>query len=340
MNSKKYHDLCIKSFTGNISAEEDRLLKELLLQSNYNQKKYEEIKNIWLKTGELEIPELPDKEMEWNKLQDKIELAKTFESENHPLRKTKNYFDFSLIPRFQPVVVGILFLLTAVTVVLFLMNERQKVIEFNTIVTQNSETQKIKLQDGSTVILNNGSKIEVPSNFSEEDRTVNLEGEAFFEIVKNTKPFIIITDNAKVRVLGTKFNVWARDEKTKVIVKEGRVNLLQKETATGGIEIASGFSSAVVGNNKPAQPIAVDAEYLIGWINNKLVFEQARLVEIIEELERLYNKNIILGEDSLKNLSLTGTFNYSNINTTLEMICLALDLKYENQNGSYIIKAN
>lgn len=340
MISKKYYDLCIKSVSGNINTDEDRLLKEWLLQSNENQNKFDEIKNMWMETGSLKIPEMPDKEMEWNKLQENIKQDHTDKSVSLLLRKIKSYFDFSFYPRLQPALLGLLLLITVFVTVFIFMNQKQKVSDYKTIVTQNSETKKIELQDGSIVHLNNGSRIEVPSNYNENERKVKLEGEAFFEVVKNSKPFIITTENAQIEVLGTKFNVWTREAKTKIIVKEGRVNLKQKEAATGGIELQGGFLSTVVGNNDPAFPIPVDADYLVGWLNKKLIFEHTKLSEIVEELERLYDKEFIINDASLNNLTLTGVFDYSNLDSTLEMICLALDLKYQVQSGNYFLEAN
>ena len=79
------------------------------------------------------------------------------------------------------------------------------------------ETASIQLSDGSMVELNSGSTIKYARSFGDE-RRVSLQGEAFFDVEKETRPFIVETFNGSVRVLGTTFNVKAWDDESKTVV--------------------------------------------------------------------------------------------------------------------------
>ena len=74
---------------------------------------------------------------------------------------------------------------------------------------------------------------------------------------------------------------------------------------------------------------------MLGWLDGKIVFSNTSLSEIIQELERNYNVNVSLDNDSLSNYNLTGSFDEEKIDTVLSKICLALNLKYIQENNSY-----
>ena len=243
----------------------------------------------------------------------------------------------------KPALAGLL--LVAISVTILLLSNKEEIVRYETISTLNNDRQTVQLPDGSTVKLNSGSLIKFPEKFKDEKREIKLEGEAFFSVTKNGKPFVITTENAKITVLGTEFNVWTRDKKTKVIVKEGRVNLEQIKAKNENVILLKNQESIITENSKPLPPQNVNADYLLGWLNNKLVFNRTPLNEIVGELERFYNVKIKLADNGLKNLTLTGSFGNQKADSVLSMICLALNLKFiktdsnqNNQVDSYLIK--
>jgi ferric-dicitrate binding protein FerR (iron transport regulator) len=333
MNDKEFRKLCIKAVSGNISDEEKKLLDNWLAESEESRNKFEEIKIVWSATTPDDISELPDANSEWNLLSERIRLSEKEEEKATTLNK---FFDFNrllFISKWKPALALTLVVVTSIIAGLLLSNKHEPQLKL--ISTSNKEHKSVQLPDGSTAYLNYLSTIEFADEFDEDNRSIKLNGEAFFSVVKNSRPFIVSTNNAKVTVLGTEFNVWARDEKTRVIVKEGKVKLGQ--TSGEEIRLSEGELSTLTKNLHPAQPEKVDAEYLLGWMDNKLVFSNTSLDEVILELERFYSVKIIIEDKGLINKSLTGKFSDTDINGVLGMICLALELDFKIQNENYLI---
>ena len=187
--------------------------------------------------------------------------------------------------------------------------------------------------------MNSGSTIEYLEKFEGESREVKLRGEAFFSVSKSDKPFIVITDNAATTVLGTQFNVWTRGEKTKVIVKEGKVKLASLKAEKAGVILTMNTSASVIKDQNPDEPEIVDSEYLLGWMDGRLVFSKSALKEISEELERQFDVNITIENDSLSTISMTGTFENEIIEDIISMISLTLNISFEKQGDGYYIKS-
>ena len=215
----------------------------------------------------------------------------------------------------------------------------------NLVSTSNNEYKNIKLPDGSIVFLNSGSSIKflVKSEgenraFNNGERKITLSGEAFFSVTKNKNPFIITTENAKITVLGTKFDVLSRGENTRVVVKEGKVSFSPKNIKDKGIYLTKDQLSTISKNSEPTVPNEVDAGYFLGWMKGNLVFYRTPVKEIVRDLEKRYNINISFKADSLSNNTLTGSFKNNNADSAVSMVCVALGLDFEKQNDTYIIK--
>lgn len=340
--------VCIKSITKNINDEEEQLLKNWLSDSDKNRKEYEKISTLWEITLPKEIPQMPQIDEEWEALYNRIIL---YNNESSKEKSSKKYFKIRLIPqpethyplvgipKFKPALSAAMLILLILIGIIFL--NRNTNHQIKTLTTSSKERKHLTLSDGSTVYLNSNSSIKYLENFKENIREVNLIGEAYFSVVKNYRPFVVVTNNAKITVLGTKFDVWARNEKTRVIVKEGKVTLSSKKSESKKINLLSGQTSFVSKDMEPAPPTNVDTDNMLAWINGKLIFNHTPLIEVIEELERCFNTKLILENSIDKNKTLTGTidlFENYDIDSVLSMICLTFQLEYEKKGNEYIIK--
>ncbi|MCB9249999.1 MAG: DUF4974 domain-containing protein [Ignavibacteriales bacterium] len=101
--------------------------------------------------------------------------------------------------------------------------------------------------------------------------------------------------------------------------------------------LTKGELSKVKESFPPSMPSKVDDDYLLGWLNGKLVFNNTPLKEIAEELERFYNTKVIVDYNELVGYNLTGSFNNEKIDSVLTKICLALNLNYVENNNIYSI---
>lgn len=333
-----YKALCLKAVLGNISRSEETKLN-LWLNSKKNKEEFEKIKNIWVSSSPPKIPEIPDIDLSWAELNNQLDLSNTeFKEKVSKWDSIYSSIEKLFAPKWKPVFAGVLIAIIFASSIL-LLNTYESSPQFVKVSTQNKEHNIVKLSDGTLVTLNSASILEYPEKFSETVRTIKLDGEAFFKVTKDTRPFKVITDNAVTSVLGTEFNVWARDEKTRVIVKEGLVNLSSSSATSKGVYISKDQSSTVTKNENPNLPISANSDKLLGWLEGKLVFDQTPLNEIIDELQRHYDVKLSLGDDALIDYSLTGSFKNSDADSALSMICLALNLDLIKNNQGYLIKS-
>jgi transmembrane sensor len=331
---KDYRNICIKYIAGEITQAEKKLLEVWIDASNENRQIFEEIKKIWESTKPVEISEMPDIENEWKLLINRINTAETkkYSPFNSFINKIINVV---FLPTWKPVLAGSLIILIIISALSIL--HQDKSFQLRLIMTANKERRNIQLSDGTLVYLNSGSRINFPDKFSEKKREIRLSGEAYFSVKKDSRPFIVITENARTTVLGTKFNVWSRNEKTRVTVKEGLVSLTPKSTENK-VLISRGQQSEIIKNLNPTPPVKVNSVYLLGWMDNRLTFDKTPLKEIVAELERSYNVQLTLKNKNLEEYTLTGSFRNKDIDSVLSAICLTLDITYEKNNESYVIK--
>lgn len=162
---------------------------------------------------------------------------------------------------------------------------------FNRIVVPKQYTTKLTLNDGTIVHLNANSELKFPTRFVGEKRCVELKGEAFFEVAKSDKQFIVTTDGADIKVYGTRFNVKSR---TKGVFETVLVNGSIGVTADGMREVIM----------KPNQRLEIDYEtqkyklnnvdcqHSLGWIDGLFFFTNASMSEVVEEFEAWYGVEI------------------------------------------------
>jgi ferric-dicitrate binding protein FerR (iron transport regulator) len=194
------------------------------------------------------------------------------------------------------------------------------------------------LPDGSHVELNAASRLQFRTDGFDTLREVTLVGQAFFDVESNGLPFTVNTENAAIRVLGTSFDVRARQQKTQVVVQTGKVSL---QTVNGTMEdavvLAAGQMSYVDKMALPIKPIAVDSLFIAAWRQQRLVFDNTPLAEIAAELQRVYDVEIEIVDPELQTLAITGTFEQQPVTDILASVCLTLHLKYESADGKYLI---
>ena len=193
------------------------------------------------------------------------------------------------------------------------------------------ERLQMKLPDGSSVTLDAGSYMEWNSDFT-RDRKIYLKGEAYFQVAHNPqKPFRVYSDGSWVQVLGTKFNVRAWDEDiVAVTVNEGKVALHSKNaTDQNNAVITKGQKCEILANGVVSDPVPVNVEHYLSWMNNEIRFQNVPIRVILNQLERWYNFDIHMLDENLLNRRMTIHIKQSNINATLELISVLTETKVE-----------
>lgn len=200
--------------------------------------------------------------------------------------------------------------------------------------------EEIELPDGSTVVLNSDSKISYPKVFASNERRIELEGEAFFNVTKNPEqPFIIEAKNAEVKVLGTSFNVNANipGNKVEVFVESGLVQLSRKKNGNEKILINPG-DVGVLSTGKLTKEENHN-QNIIAWKTKEIVFHEDNLEDVIETLNKIYKTNIECENQDVLKLRYTSTFKNQDIDSILNVICLTFNLKIEStEDQIYLVK--
>ena len=152
------------------------------------------------------------------------------------------------------------------------------------------------MPDGSKVWLNNASTLKYPHEFSEKERNVYLEGEAYFEVTKNRhKPFIVQSDAMRVRVLGTTFN-FKSDKRCRIAeatLIEGEIEV-KGNKEEGQIILAPGQRAELNKNNGRLTVKQVDAKLDAVWHDNLIPFQKADIFTITKAFCLLTFKRIKL----------------------------------------------
>lgn len=187
------------------------------------------------------------------------------------------------------------------------------------------------LPDGSVVRLNAASKIEYEENFNDSLRTVYLEGEAFFEVAKDSlKPFVVHTDAISVTALGTSFNVSSYGEESQIAValESGRV-VVKEESQRDKIYLEPGQLVEYRKNNSQFSELkSFSARSVYGWKDGILYFKSATLPEVISRLERWFGVEFIIEGSSPLSWSYTGEFDNQSLKSVLESLSFSQSFHY------------
>ena len=213
-----------------------------------------------------------------------------------------------------------------------------QLLEYNEIVVPRYAEYQLNLEDGTKVWLNSETKLKFPLVFGEKERTVYVEGEAYFQVSHNPdKPFIVnIDENTKVKVLGTEFNIRTYES-----------NVSQSTLISGSIEfIHKGFITKVSPGescslDKASGTVSVenaDIMRVVAWKNGEFVFRNETLENIINELSRWYKVDVSFENETVKNERF---YLYFDRTTGFEEIIYKLHktgkIKYEYKNRKIII---
>ena len=188
--------------------------------------------------------------------------------------------------------------------------------------TERSQVATLTLSDGSQVTLNTDSKIRYASDFDQSPvREVLLEGEAFFAVTHDPRPFVVRTNGMSIQVLGTTFSVSAypEDDLGTVTVATGRVEVDLPEGLPTRVLLPE---RQVVFNRREKtwkEQVAVVTDEL-AWMKGELVFDNAPLSQVVPVLERYYDVTVIFEQKALQDCYLTAHFKEETLFHVLEAI--------------------
>lgn len=163
-----------------------------------------------------------------------------------------------------------------------------------------SQRIQLTLQDGTEVWLNAQTRLTYPTHFSEKERRVTVEGEAFFKVAKDdNKPFIVTSNDIDIRVLGTEFNIHSYPEEStsRVSLIEGSLQIELLDSGSEKVILKPNEEVCVQNNRMLISPIQ-DADYFL-WRDGIYSFTDEKLGEIFKKLELYYDIEINVKNPSI-----------------------------------------
>ena len=315
--------LILNYLQGTLSPEERVTFEEWLNQSEGNRKLVSDFQGLW------QLSDVNDKDIDFQK---ELEWIRLQASLNHEVGKapgitlnTKSYV--------WKIAAAISFLLIS-SFVLFMTVLRSHGIVHET----NVQQKHVVLPDGSEVWLNEKSRLAYQDDFSEA-RSLTLKGEGYFEVKPNPqKPFVIHVGEAKIKVLGTSFNVngYTEEMQTEVFVVTGKVSFSTLDQSNS-IILLPGSKGIFNKNNHTLISKTTDGLNQMAWKEKRLVFKKTALREVLKTLQSYFKTNIQVKNEKLLNCRFTGSFNNPTLPEVMETLSLALNLKIDHQANAYAL---
>lgn len=213
---------------------------------------------------------------------------------------------------------------------------RHEILRHTLIVPRGGEFS-LTLSDGTKVWLNADSRLEYPVRFADSIREVTVSGEAYFEVQRDTVPFIVRTDKGNINVLGTSFNVnnYPGNQKAVTTLVNGKIAY----TLPGGKEIILYPNQQLCINRNGYTTLQiVDTRYAISWKDGMFLFQEMRLEDIMHQLERWYDIQAFYTNEEAKDLHFSGDLSrFKNIDTFIEMFEESSEINIKVQGKNLII---
>jgi hypothetical protein len=215
----------------------------------------------------------------------------------------------------------------------------KKKVEYHTIYVPKGGEYELLLSDGSKVYLNSETRLVFPDRFEGNTRLVELTGEAYFEVKKATKPFIVQTNDMRIEVLGTSFNV----------------NTYQNNTSASATLVEGSIQVRVPGNPepfliKPENNFSIDkssnkisirrvnTDLYTAWVKGEFIFRNQSLNDIFSQLERWYDFTIVYEDPAIQTMRFTGSVEKVRpLDYLLNQIQSVTEIRYKNEGDKIIL---
>lgn len=302
---------------GEATLEERRQVENWMKQSDENYRIAKQIHTLYLATDTMQIVS-------------EVNTEKALSAVSRKMSDTK--LQVGWIVWLQRIA-AVLFIPLLIT--LFIQNfvTRPELAQMIEVKTNPGMTTSVELPDGSVVYLNSESTLTYPSFFDKDKRRVQLEGEAFFEVKKDTRHGFIVSipHQTSIEVLGTSFNVEAfeRDTFVSTTLVEGKVRFdyLKKEQSKAVI-MKPGEKLVYNTSSSQIKLIQTTGEAEVAWKDGKIVFNATLLPDALRMLEKRYNVSFVLSNERLRGEAFSGAFTHQRLERILEIFKISSNIKW------------
>lgn len=300
-------------FAGEVSSEEKRAVERWKAVSEANREELDQLHLVWQDLGVLRSKEMS------------VDIDTAFQQVKQKKEALAQPKARSPIWRIAATV------LLLVTVSWWFWKPNAKPLVF-----ASKGVQEINLSDGSLVTLNDQAVLTYPVTFGGNERSLQLEGEAFFSVEKDqSRPFRIQAGPVTITVLGTEFNVNATEKFVEVSVASGRVEVLSDfvtEAVDGGQSILVNLENESFTNGSNSFS---GTEFY--WIDEKLAFDGVELSVVLAELKTIFDVTTSVSNEAILKCRLQAAFEGESLEEIIEIIALSQNLEVSFVGGDYLL---
>ena len=324
-NTEKFTDKEWEELASILSGEKgeqndllDRFMSE---DQNNSGKRWKDLQNM---NNSEEI----DVDKAWNNVHSRL-MQNSLKTDVSPVR-----ISFMRTTLFR-IAAAALILLSLGTAAIYMSNSGLLSKKITVLAGMDQKNILVSLPDGSKVYLNRNSLFSYKKNFGTHGRDVKLTGEAFFEITPDkSKPFIIDAGKAKVKVVGTTFNVITNNTNAavEVFVKTGKV-LVSDSTGSNTIQLDPGFIGTM--NSKSSDKALNTNPNYLSWKTGYLDYNGQKLSIVFRDLKRVYNMNIVADDAQILDNPWHSPIDNVDEETIIRIICTSFNLSYTKDGNVY-----
>ena len=293
---------------------------------SFNNKLVGDLKKLWQLSKKISLPKAPDSDEAWDLLSQRLDIEDRLEVSSSLPSKSKLVWSQPK-PRLA-------LAMALVVLAVVISPSLYRLIDQNTLMANRGQTIEETLPDGSIITLNAESQIAYGSAFGKGNRNITLMGEAYFDVEKNNVPFTIQAGEATVTVVGTEFNVRARNDQIEVAVNEGIVKVISEDST---ITLTAGQMTSFFQGDFPNLFGSLPFQGYPGWVQNQLMFHKTELLFVCQEIGRRFDVKIELMDKNLEPITVTGVIDALDIKSVLSTLTFLTQRNYESKDGKIII---
>lgn len=289
-------NIFIRYFTGTLTKQEEKTLLDWIDKSESNREEFLRERKLW----DMLLLNSPNA--------DTVKSESMGEAKVRPFRSASGrwFSEFVKIAAVFIVAYG-----TGTWFTLKQSKSRGEAIFMNTVEVPVGQRTHLTLSDGTKVWLNSQTRFTFPNRFSRDNRTVQLDGEAMFDVVHNENaPFLVKTSTHQVKVLGTLFNVFAYKNSPvfETTLVRGKVVLTPNQSGALPTELHPSQQFVYNDRNHKTEVRKVETQEYMTWIEGVLTFNDQPFSSIVQRLERYYEVDIVVNYPELLDFRFTGKF--------------------------------
>lgn len=363
MSNERLAVLLSRQLAGEATVAELRELHELLKEDPGEQYLAELLRTYWHTHPDQSAGEpLPDQHFAHI-----LDMARTEENLPGGITEISSPSSGSILARFKKLAVAALVAGVIASGGWWYLSQKPNptkpaTVQQNEVVAAKGARTRLVLPDGTRVWLNSDSRLSYDARFNEMIREVTLEGEGYFDVVRNpNRPFVVHTSGIDVRVLGTAFNVksYPQEATIEATLIHGSIEVLNKKEPKSPKVILRPHEKLVFNKEEqvfqttsdqpaqsvqPIQPapsrpviaitslpknIADTAVIETSWVYNKLLFDGDTFRELAVKMERWFNVRISFKNEKVANYRLRGVFENENIEEALQALQFIASFSYQ-----------